>query len=188
MLPDWKDPSYLQYGSAAQRQALRLLRRYELLPRLQDYGPVLVGTFPLDLTVPGSDLDIICEVADVADFRQALAKFAAYPRYAVRPASTTEPALVASFELEGLAVEVFGQTLPTVRQNGYRHLVVEARLLAAGGAAFKQQVLALKTSGVKTEPAFAQLLKLPGNPYQALLALEAYEEAALLALVARRVA
>jgi hypothetical protein len=145
---------------------------------------VLVGTFPLDLTVPGSDLDIICEVSDWAAFRQSLAGFAAFPGYAVRPAATAEPALVVSFEVEGLAAEVFGQALPTARQNGYRHMVVEARLLAAGGAALRQRVLVLKASGVKTEPAFAQVLGLAGDPYQALLTLEACDEAALVALVA----
>jgi hypothetical protein len=184
MLPDWKDLTYLRQGSAQQRRTYDLLQRHKLLPRLGACDPVLVGTFPLDLTVPGSDLDIICEEPDLAAFRQTLAGFAAYPKYMVWLASTTEPALVASFEVEGLAVEVFGQALPTARQNGYRHMVVEARLLAAGGAALRQQVLALKASGVKTEPAFAQVLGLPGDPYHALLALEACDEAALAALVA----
>jgi hypothetical protein len=184
MLPNWHNIAYLQHGSEPQQQAFCLLQRYGLLRHLRAYNPVLVGTFPLDLTLPDSDLDIICEVTDRGAFRHALARFAAYPSYAERLASTAEPALVASFELEGLAVELFGQALPTARQNGYRHLVVEARLLAVGGAALRQQVLALKTSGVKTEPAFAQLLGLPGDPYQALLALEAYDEAALVALVA----
>lgn len=184
MLPDWHDLTYLRHGSAPQRRAFELLRRYALLPRLAAHAPVLVGTFPLDLTVPGSDLDIICEVADWAAFERTLEGFAACPRYALRRASTTEPALVASFELDGLPVEIFGQALPTTRQNGYRHLVVEARLLALGGAALRQRVLALKASGVKTEPAFAQVLGLPGNPYHALLNLEAYDEATLVALVA----
>ena len=184
MLPDWKNITYLQHGSAPQRRAFAVLRRHALLGHLRGYAPVLVGTFPLDLTVPGSDLDIICEVADWAAFRQAMAGFAAFPGYAVRLAATVEPALVTSFEVEGLAVEVFGQALPTARQNGYRHLVVEARLLALGGAALRQQVLALKASGVKTEPAFAQVLGLSGDPYEALLALEACDETALAALVA----
>jgi hypothetical protein len=188
MLPKWHDLTYLQRGSAPQRRAFDLLQHSELLPRLAAYDPVLVGTFPLDLTVPGSDLDIICEVPDVAAFRQTLAGFAAYPAYELRLASTAEPALVASFEVEGLPVEVFGQALPTARQNGYRHLVVEARLLAVGGAPLRQQVLALKAGGVKTEPAFAQVLGLPGDPYHALLTLEACDEAALVALVARSVA
>jgi hypothetical protein len=183
MLPNWKDITYLQHGSVPQRRAFAVLRRHVLLGHLRAYDPVLVGTFPLDLTVPGSDLDIICEVSEMTAFRQTLTGFAAYPTYAVRPASTTESALVASFEVEGLAVEIFGQALPTARQNGYRHLVVEARLLAAGGAALRRQVLALKAGGVKTEPAFAQVLGLAGDPYQALLALETYDEAALTALL-----
>lgn len=184
MLPNWYDLTYLRHGSAPQRQAFSLIQRHGLLEHLQAYTPVLVGTFPLDLTVPGSDLDIICEVCDRAAFRRTLTAFAAYPAYELRLASIAEPALVASFEVEGLAVEVFGQALPTARQNGYRHLVIEARLLALGGVALRQQVLALKASGLKTEPAFAQVLGLPGNPYQALLALEAYDEATLAALVA----
>jgi hypothetical protein len=186
MLPDWKEIGYLQHGSAPQRQAFEVLRRHELLPRLLGYDPVLVGTFPLDLARPGSDLDIICEVPDMAEFRRALAGFAQYPGYAMRWANTPEPALVASFVVDGLAVEVFGQAWPTARQYGYRHLVVEARLLAAGGEALRQQVLALRARGMKTEPAFAHLLGLPGNPYQALLVLEDWEEAELMALVAGR--
>ena len=186
MLPDWHDITYLRYGSVAQRRAFQLLQRHALLGRLAAYDPVLVGTFPLDLTVPGSDLDIICEVPDVAAFRRTLAKFAAYPAYEIRLASPAEPALVASFELEELAVEIFGQARPTACQNGYRHMVIEARLLAAGGPSLRQRVLALKASGVKTEPAFAQVLGLPGNPYQALLELEACDEAALGSLVASR--
>ena len=184
MLPDWQDITYLQHGSAPQRRAYGVLRRHALLGHLRGYDPVLVGTFPLDLTVPGSDLDIICEVSDWVAFRRALASFAVFPGYAERPAATAEPALVASFEVEGLAVEIFGQALPTAHQNGYRHLVVEARLLAAGGTALRRQVLALKAGGVKTEPAFAQVLGLAGDPYQALLALETYDEAALTALLA----
>jgi hypothetical protein len=181
VLPDWKNIAYLQHGSPAQRRAFGVLRRHALLGCLRGYDPVLVGTFPLDLTVPGSDLDIICQVSDWAAFRQALAGFAAFPGYAVRPAATAVSAVVASFEVEGLAVEVFGQALPTARQNGYRHLVVEARLLAVGGAALRQRVLALKASGVKTEPAFAQVLGLPGDPYQALLTLEGASRAELAA-------
>lgn len=89
-----------------------------------------------------------------------------------------------SFEVEGLAVEVFGQALPTACQNAYRHMVIEARLLALGGAALRQQVLARKASGVKTEPAFAQMMGIAGDPYYALLALEACGDATPATLVA----
>jgi hypothetical protein len=179
MLPDWKDIDYLRHGSAAQQRAYQALHAAGLPARLRAFDPVLVGTFPLDLTVPGSDLDIICEVPEGADFQRALAAFAGYPGYAVRQAATAVPAVVASFELAGLPVEVFGQAVPTTRQNGYRHLVVEARLLAIGGPVLRARTLALKAAGLKTEPAFARLLGLPGNPYEALLALEAEPDAAL---------
>ncbi len=186
MLPNWQDITYLKHGSAPQRRAFDLLQRHQLVERLAAYAPVLVGTFPLDLTVPGSDLDLICEAPDPAAFQRTLATFATYPQYALRSANTAEPALVASFDLEGLPVELFGQVLPTARQNGYRHLVVEARLLAVGGTPLRQAVLALKASGVKTEPAFAQVLGLLGDPYQALLMLEACDEAALAILMDRK--
>ena len=52
---------------------------------------------------------------------------------------------------------------------GYLHMVIEYKILLQKGESFRQQVIALKQSGLKTEPAFAQLLGLPGNPYTALL-------------------
>lgn len=58
-------------------------------------------------------------------------------------------------------------------------MIIEARLLALGGAALRQQVLARKASGVKTEPA-----GIAGDPYYALLALEACGDATLATLVA----
>lgn len=182
---NWKDIGYLQAGSAPQRLAHRLLQQHEVLSRLQDYDPILVGTFPLDITVPGSDLDVICAVSDFEVFAEAVAAgFSHCPGYAVRYLVLAGvPSIVMAFWLEEIEVEIFGQNLPPEQQNGYRHLAVEARLLAAGGPAFRQQVVDLKTSGIKTEPAFAQLLGLNGDPYQALLLLESLDQSALQKLV-----
>jgi hypothetical protein len=185
MLPHWQDIGYLQAGSPAQQAAYHTLQRHAVLPIMQAYKPILVGTFPLDITVAGSDLDIICEVHDFPAFGQLVAQhFGHCPAYATRQLQLGGLAsLVISFQLNGMEVELFGQPLAPEQQNGYRHLVVEARLLALGGAAFKEQVINLKTQGLKTEPAFATLLNLPGDAYQALLRLESLSEQELASLL-----
>jgi hypothetical protein len=93
--------------------------------------------------------------------------------------------VVCEFHYDGLMVEVFGQDQPTNQQNAFRHLLVEHALLGAGGEAWRRAVQALKHEGWKTEPAFAALLHLPGDPYEALLALEGRTPAELVALLAQ---
>ena len=77
-------------------------------------------------------------------------------------------------------MEIFGQAVPTAQQNGFRHLLVEAAVLEAGGRTWRRAVRQLKKQGLKTEPAFAFLLQLTGDPYVALLELEGKSIAELL--------
>lgn len=65
-------------------------------------------------------------------------------------------------------------------------MVIEGQLLVIGGAALRERVLALKRNGLKTEPAFARVLGLAGDPYEALLGLEALPPEQLRALLDRR--
>ena len=76
-----------------------------------------------------------------------------------------------------------GQACPVSQQRAYRHMVVEARLLELGGEPLQSAIIALKRSGLKTEPAFARCLGIHGDPYLALLALEALDDEALLRLL-----
>ncbi len=183
---DFRDIAYLRDGNARQRAAYQALHALGVIERLADYGPVLAGTVPLNVDVAGSDLDILCEVHDFARFDADLtAAFGHCEGFRV-----TEPrsrmggvSMTASFDHGGFIIEPFGQPLPAERQSAYRHMVVEARLLALGGAAFRRRIVALKRSGVKTEPAFAQCLGLDGDPYLALLDLEALDDSRLAALV-----
>ena len=185
MLPHWQDIGYLLAGSLAQQAAYRTLQRHAILPLLHAYKPILVGTFPLDIAIASSDLDIICEVHNFLAFSQLAAQhFEHCPGYAARHVQLGSLAsLVISFQLDGMEVEVFGQPLATEQQNGYRHMVVEARLLAIGGPVFKENIIHLKTQGLKTEPAFAALLSLSGDAYQALLRLELATDAELASLL-----
>lgn len=78
-------------------------------------------------------------------------------------------AVVGRFMLDSWAVEVWGQDLPTTQQLGYRHMLVEYELLERFGPQFRQQVRALKLQGYKTEPAFASVMGITGDPYEELL-------------------
>jgi hypothetical protein len=188
-MPDWHNPHYLQSGTSRQRQAYQAWRALGLGVVLHDFGPLITGTIPLDIDVAGSDLDVCCEVALAAqDAFEALVRrhYGHLPAFRVsRIASRGHAAIVCGFSYEGLPVEVFGQALPTMQQYAFRHLVVEAAILEAGGEPWRTAVRQLKQRGLKTEPAFAQLLHLPSDPYEALLTLEGWSMAQLRAYLAQ---
>jgi hypothetical protein len=152
----------------------------ELFALLAPYQPTLVGTFPLGLQVEGSDLDIVCFAEDLDRFERDL--LAALPGAAI---TRTPEATVATLVVGGIACEIFAQPIPVTAQNGFRHMIIEGRLLVLGGAPLRAIVLAHKRAGLKTEPAFALALGLDGDPYAALLALEGADDARLRDLIIR---
>lgn len=186
---NWLDLSYLRHGTARQQHTYAVLGRLALWPTLQAFGPVLTGTIPLDIDLPGSDADVVCEVnaatrpAFVALVRAHYGHLPGF-RLAERRIGALD-SVVASFSADNLLVELFGQALPATQQHAYRHLLVEHTLLEIGGEPWRRAVRALKQQGLKTEPAFAQLLGLPGNPYEALLTLEQLSASEVGALVGR---
>ncbi|MCC3374033.1 DUF4269 domain-containing protein [Cohnella sp. REN36] len=166
------------------------MTRRRWLERLLAYHPILVGTVPLDLNVPGSDLDLVCELpaedGGAAFERELLHWFGRMDGFAIAKREVGGLARCkASFVCEGWPVEIFAQPEPTDRQNGYVHMIVEYRLLRLLGEPFKSCVRALKREGVKTEPAFARLLGLEGDPYVAMLGLAERSDEALFALFGR---
>ncbi|GAB2862466.1 DUF4269 domain-containing protein [Hymenobacter ruber] len=187
-MPDWADLRYLLTGNQRQQRAHSLLQALNLWLVLTDFKPVLAGTIPLGIDIAGSDLDVLCEVppAEMPRFVELLQQHYGH-RHSFKLMQHTingYPSIVGSFRYRSREVEVFGQALPTAQQNGFRHLLVEAAVLEAGGEPWRWAVRQLKKQGLKTEPAFAQLLQLPGNPYEALLQLEGKPSAELQALVA----
>ncbi|MFC1961327.1 DUF4269 domain-containing protein [Chloroflexota bacterium] len=188
--PDWRDISYLAAGTKRQQQAYGVLITLDVLTILDVYDPVLVGTIPLDIDIPGSDLDIICHSEDRVNFQQAvIAAYGGQPGFQIKQTTHNGlPTIVANFEpavtLDGqavcLPVELFGQPHPVQDQNAYRHMVVEAHLLHMGGPTARAAIRALKEQhGLKTEPAFARYFGLTGDPYQRLLELADLDDEAL---------
>lgn len=189
-MPNWHNPDYLRHGSARQQAAYAALQRLGILLTLRPFAPVLAGTIPLALDVPGSDLDLICEVAAAGQpaFAALLHRhYGALPGFGLRHTYWQGlPTVVCRFRAEAFDWELFAQPRPARQQQAVRHLQVEYAVLQAGGDAWRRAVLALRRQGLKTEPAFARLLQLPGDPYAALLTLESWPEAQLRAYVAAR--
>jgi len=163
---------YLKTGNARQQRAYDVLTNHRILAQLEPFSPVLVGTIPINIDIESSDLDVICQWFNKGEFIATLhAAFGHHATFTLWE-NPTHQAVVAQFEVDGFAIEIFGQNIPTFQQNAYRHMVVEDKLLAKYGEEFRQQIISLKRQGYKTEPAFAVALGLEGDSYLALLAVE----------------
>ncbi len=171
---DFKNIEYLKSGNARQKNAYSLLFKLGIFDCLKKYNPILTGTIPIEIDLPDSDLDIICECEDHIAFENYLTdKFEKYYDFQIWTNSHYGiKSTIASFSFEGQKIEIFGQTIPTDKQNSYRHMLIEKQILQEKGTEFKNQIVELKKQGIKTEPAFAQMLGLEGNSYLELLKLD----------------
>lgn len=152
----------------------------DLLALVAEFTPMVIGTPPLELDLPTSDIDIACSASNLNDFEIAVRKhFGNLPGFQVRKTEVRErSAVIASFFSHDWELELFCQMLPVERQFGFQHFMIEQRLLAID-ARLRAIVLSLRQQGLKTEHAFAAALALPGDPYDALLALSPLSDEAL---------
>lgn len=137
-----------------------------VLDLLAGFDPRIAGTLPLGVSLPGSDIDILCHAPDpdevakrLWDARERL------PALNLRRWTTGHRPLVAGSNLGDWLVEVFASPVEVDWQEGWRHFVAEEWLLELGGEALREAVMALRQGGAKTEPAFAAALGLRGDPY-----------------------
>ncbi len=155
-----------------------------VLARLAPFDPHVAGTPPLGLDLPDSDIDILCHAPDPQAFAAAVwAACRDLPGFAMWQWQGRDRPVVAQFQFAGWLFELFGQGRPVAEQLGWRHFQIERRLLALGGEPLRTAVMACRHAGAKTEPAFAQVLGLAGDPYAALLTLEALDDAGLRARI-----
>jgi len=166
--------NYLKRGSKRQQQAYKELIDLRIIEKLATFKPLLAGTIPIGIDIATSDLDIICTCKNHIEFSDELIKlFGNQKNFKVKSKLVCEvKTTIATFEGENFPIEIFGQYLEPAKQNAFRHMLVEYQILSQKGNNFKAKIVALKNSGIKTEPAFAQLLGLQGNPYKAILKLE----------------
>lgn len=181
---------YLAQGNDRQRSAYRVLKDLQVMERLHPFHPVLVGTIPIGIDVAGSDLDIICQVEeqDRKRFEETVrGSFWEQEGFAFSSRMVDGvPRQVGRFWCGREMVELFGQPVPVREQNGYRHMVVEHRILELLDEEKREEIRRLKRQGIKTEPAFGQLLRLEGDPYRALLEMYLWDDKQLGTFVAGR--
>lgn len=165
--------SYLASGNLRQKNAFAVLKEHLILEILQAYDPVLVGTVPIAIDISNSDLDISCCYQDKTKFKNLLLEsFAHFKDFSLEEKVINDKEVVlAQLIADDWKIEIFGQELPTREQAGYRHMLIEDKLLTEHGESFREEIIKLKKQGYKTEPAFARLLKLTGDPYLELLKL-----------------
>ena len=174
MIENFRNIEYLEFGNERQKLAFSEIKKYQILEKLEKYDPILTGTIPIGIDLPESDLDIICECQNHSEFKTYLSEnFSNKKDFKVY--STKQNGIestIAEFKTDNFLFEIFGQNIPTEKQNAYQHMIIENRILKEKGSEFKQKVKELKSKGIKTEPAFAKLLGLNGNPYSELLKLK----------------
>lgn len=163
---------YLKHGNQRQQSTYQTLIGHQIMEKLEAYAPILTGTIPINIDIESSDLDIICYWENKGNFIEALTTlFAAEKDFQLHESLIEkQETIVCNFKIDTFEIEVFGQNIPSESQNAYRHMLIEHQILQREGEDFRLKIIELKKNGYKTEPAFAKLLDLEGNPYHALLA------------------
>lgn len=168
---NFKDISYLKVGNEKQQRSYEILKNINIFNILKEYNPLLVGTIPIEVDIDSSDLDLICKVDDKDKFENILRnEFSKFNNFNIK--YQEDSIIICNFIVDNIEIEIYASNIDSEKSNGYRHMLIEYRLLNLYGEWFKKEIIKLKKSGLKTEPAFAKLLNLTGNPYDKLLDLE----------------
>ncbi|WP_282629513.1 DUF4269 domain-containing protein [Empedobacter sedimenti] len=162
---------YLEHGNEVQQNVFHLLSNYQILEKLDRYKPIVVGTIPIEINIENSDIDIIGETSNFEGAKNYLIEnFSHYLEFKINLlTSNNEICLTCNFRIDAFEIEIYLQNKIPTEQNAYRHILIEAKLLEKFDESFKNKIIELKKNGYKTEPAFAKLLELKGNPYLTLL-------------------
>lgn len=164
----FKDINYLATGNKRQRLLFAQLTDLNIIADLATYDPLVVGTIPIGIDIKESDVDIVLCANDLWKLSAMLTEL-----YGVLDSFDIhmhdETSLVCRFIFMDFIYEIFACPTPTQESHAWRHMIIEDQILRSQNKQFRAQIINLKKQGIKTEPAFALLLGLKGNPYTALL-------------------
>lgn len=159
---------------------MNFLTSTKVLERFAHFSPCLSGTIPLQIALPSSDVDILMCSDNLEDFTSLVKEhYSHFPNFSISETmEKNEPSMTVNFTFDHLEIELFCQRKTSYEQQANLHFLIEGRLLKILGEDFRQEVLELKRHGLKTEPAFGQLLQL-SSPYQQLLELQKMDDYSL---------
>lgn len=150
------------------KHVMEVLGKQELLKDLQDYFPIVSGSVPAGLDLENSDFDVLCEVHNFEVFEAHLRSLEISDLQIRRLSSHSLPAIVAQFFKDGIKFEIFAQSCLVYRQWSHRHFISEYRMVKYLGESFRQNVIAAKVKGLKTEEAIAEVLGIKEDPFRTL--------------------
>ena len=173
-MQDFLTIDYLEYGNEIQHNVFHLLRNHQILEKLDEYKPIVVGTIPIEINIENSDIDIIGETSNFEKATNHLTEnFSHHIEFKIdQLTNNNEICLTCNFRIDTFEIEIYLENKIPTEQNAYQHMLIEAKLLEKFDESFKNKIIELKKNGYKTEPAFAKVLELKGNPYLALLEYE----------------
>lgn len=148
------------------------LRLFEIF---KDSEPFIAGTIPLSIDGRDADLDFLVSGTGHEEFTKVCSdSFGSCLEFSISQghANGADYSLC-SFLYREVPVEIFSSVNSTYTQNGFLHFQIEEKLLKYGVIDWQTNVIKLKADGLKTEPAFARLLKQEAvDPYKYLLDLQ----------------
>lgn len=169
---NFKNITYLKEGTVRQKEAHKVLLELNIFELLKHFNPILVGTIPINIDVESSDLDIICQSDNHEELVKVVSKnYGEFSRFEIKtiPSYKNLKTTIITFEYKAFPIEIFVQNKLPEEQDSYLHMLIEYQVLIKAGEVFRSEIIALKQQEFKTEPAFAKLLNLKGDPYEALL-------------------
>lgn len=161
---------YLQLGNEKQIRAFKAISNLGIMDNLSEYHPTLCGTFPLGIDIVGSDLDIIMDVSDFLPYEKRIETlYGDKENFNIKRLLIREVSVVkANFIFGGFEFELFAQPQSVKEQYAYLHMIIEDSLMKQFPN-IRAEVIQLKKKGFKTEPAFCEVLRVEGGPYESLL-------------------
>lgn len=163
-----------------------ILDESRIFERLEAFDPRWVGSIPLDIHGPGADADICCSAhGDLDGFEAFLrSEFGGLADASISPnRHAGEASVITKFSLGDLPVEIYGRSRPVETHESYVHWLAEHRLLQLAEERLREDVRVTKVGGLKTEPAFAEVLGLGGDPFIEVLKLASPSDDALKSLL-----